>query len=282
MGWGSCPWSVNARLFICWSTWDRLPCECLDALKWMHFISSVVTAQSWLAASQCIWVCWIFLEGWRGGSSAFQVSQTLMCLAGLAGGPGSRWADGHYPASHGQGLSSRLVRALRDQGPPSSDKKVRCVLGCFPGEASGSQRPGFGNEFQGWCAAHCIAQNDPSVLACVGFGAVHCSQNVRFPGHQGRLETLMECVMVQWGRFGLQTITKHLSWEAISIVTVWWIQVCILKACEDTSMLVLFVEEMLIIKLAFCDKNHLFHWKLWATRNIMLYLVGWEEKCPVL
>lgn len=61
----------------------------------------------------------------------------LMCLAGLAGGPGSRWADGHYPASHGQGLSSRLVRALRDEGPPSSDKKVRCVLGCLPGEALG-------------------------------------------------------------------------------------------------------------------------------------------------
>lgn len=55
------------------------------------------------------------------GSSAIQVSQMLMCVAGLAGGPGARWADGHYPASHGQGLSSRLVRALGDQGPPPSD-----------------------------------------------------------------------------------------------------------------------------------------------------------------
>lgn len=92
----------------------------------------MVIAHSWLAASQCIWVCWIFLEGWRGGSSAFQVSQIPMCLAGLAGGPGSRWADGHYPASHSQGLSSRLVRALRDEGPPPSDKKVRLCWAASP------------------------------------------------------------------------------------------------------------------------------------------------------
>lgn len=46
----------------------------------------------------------------------------------------------------------------------------------------------------GWCAAHCITQNDLNVLACVGCGAVHCGQNVRFPGHQGRLETFYtEC-----------------------------------------------------------------------------------------
>lgn len=42
-----------------------------------------------------------------------------------------------------------------------------------------------------------ITQNHLNVLACVSFGAVHCGQNVRFPGHQGRPETFIQGVMVQ-------------------------------------------------------------------------------------
>lgn len=241
MCWGGHPGSVNARLFFWWSTWDRLPCECVDPLKWMHFNSSVVTAQSWFAASQCIWVCWIFLEGWRGGSSALQVSQILMCLAGLAGGPGSRWADGRYPASHGQGLSSRLVRALRDQGPPSSDKKVRCVLGCLPGEASGSQRPGWG-DLGASCGVVCGTLHHSERPECACLCGLRCStlwSKCQVPRSPGKAWNVL--YRVSWFRpkvlvrSGLQTLTEHLSWEAISIITnVWWIQVCILEGCEDT------------------------------------------------
>lgn len=195
----------------------------------MHFNSSVVIAQSWLAVSQCIWVCWIFLEGLeRGGSSALRVSQILMCLAGLAGGPGSRWADGRYPASHCQGLSSRLVRALRDEGPPSSDKKVRCVLRCLPGEASGSQRPGAGNELQGgvWHPASLRMSR-----VCLLYELWHSTLQVTREG-------LKRLYSVSWfrpkvlGRSGLQPVIKHLSWGAISIITNgWWIHTCIMKAC---------------------------------------------------
>lgn len=69
-----------------------------------------------------------FWGGCRRGSFVFQVSHVLMCLIGLAGWPGSRWTNGSYSESHGQGLSSCLVWTLGNQRPPSSDKKVRCGL----------------------------------------------------------------------------------------------------------------------------------------------------------
>jgi len=50
---------------------------------------------------------------------------------------------------------------------------------------------------EGWYAANSIIQHDPNMLACVGFGTVDCSQNVRFPGHRGRLEKFIQGETVQ-------------------------------------------------------------------------------------
>lgn len=50
---------------------------------------------------------------------------------------------------------------------------------------------------EGGYAANRIIQNDPTMVACVGFDTVDCGQCVMFPGHQGRLEKFIQGEKVQ-------------------------------------------------------------------------------------